>query len=198
MLKTITAPLILSAVLVAPQSASAGQPLKPTATVGPVTTAEAEIQVPMETPLVVDVALPVVELQQTQQSVAQPTYTPAAPMPQGFGSSALLNAALAQVGIAQDCTDLVQNSLAALGLTVRRDQGGFDFGVQQLSQFGYPIPASEALPGDIAIIGPDNGGHVWIIANPATGEGVHGGWNGTTHFGSNGVALSAHVVYRLF
>lgn len=194
MLKTITAPLILSAVLVAPQSASAEQPLKPTAIVGPVTTAEAEIPVPMETPLAVEVPLPVVP--QPTPATQQPT--PAAPMPQGFGSSALLNAALAQVGIAQDCTDLVQNSLAALGLTVRRDQGGFDFGVQQLGQFGYPIPASEALPGDIAIIGPDNGGHVWVIANPATGEGVHGGWNGTTHFGSNGVALSAHVVYRLF
>lgn len=110
----------------------------------------------------------------------------------------LLNAALSQLGAFQDCTDLVQNSLAALGYTARRDQGGFDYGVQQLAQFGTPVHSSEALPGDIAITGPDNGGHVWIILDPATGEGVHGGWNGgDTVIGNGGVPISSHLIIRL-
>src|SRR5690554_6623121 len=51
--------------------------------------------------------------------------------------------ALSQLNIAQDCTDLVQNVLAELGLTQRRDQGGFDYGTDNVaSAFGYQIPAS--------------------------------------------------------
>lgn len=113
----------------------------------------------------------------------------------------LLEAALSQLGTFQDCTDLVQNSLAVLGLTTRRDQGGYDFGVQELGRFGTPIPASEAQPGDIAIIGPDNGGHIWIVLDPATSTGVHGGvyegGRSSTVIINNGVPLGAHTVYRL-
>lgn len=121
-----------------------------------------------------------------------------APVPLPPERERLLNAALTQLGAFQDCTDLVQNSLAMLGYTTRRDQGGFDYGVQQLSVFGTQIDPSEALPGDIAITGPDNGGHVWIILDPATGEGVHGGWNGgDTVVGNGGVPISAHAIYRI-
>lgn len=114
-------------------------------------------------------------------------------------SERLLQAALDQLGVFQDCTDLVQNSLAALGYTTRRDQGGFDFGVQDVaSTFAVQIPAHEARPGDIATTGPNNGGHVWIILDPATNEGVHGGINGSnTMIANNGVPISAHAVYRL-
>lgn len=88
----------------------------------------------------------------------------------------LLAAALDQEGVPQDCTDLVQNALAAIGYTTRRDQGGFDYGVTDVaSSFGVQIPISEAQPGDIATTGPNNGGHVWIILDPATNTGVHGG-----------------------
>lgn len=117
--------------------------------------------------------------------------------PSKIRREAFLKAALSQVGVYQDCTDLVQNSLAMIGLTTRRDAGGFDYGVQDLAVFGTQIPASEALPGDIAITGPNNGGHIWVILNPATGEGVHGGWNGSTVVGSNGVPIGAHAVYRI-
>lgn len=110
----------------------------------------------------------------------------------------LIQAALAQLGAAQDCTDLVQNSLATLGLTTRRDQGGFDYGVNNVAyEFGYEVHWSEARPGDIATRGPNNGGHVWIVLNPETGEGIHGGWNGTTVIAVEGVPLSSHAVYRL-
>lgn len=111
----------------------------------------------------------------------------------------LLEAALNQVGVAQDCTDLVQNALAALGYTERRDQGGFDFGVQDVAYtFAVQVPAHEALPGDIATIGPNNGGHVWIILDPETNMGVHGGWQGAnTVVGDAGVPITEHTVYRL-
>lgn len=106
----------------------------------------------------------------------------------------LLEAAVAQAGIIQDCTDLVQNSLAALGLETRRDQGGYDHGVWSFTQFGYPVAPEDALPGDIAIID----GHVWIIYDSVSGEGVHGGWNGNqTVIGNNGVPLSAHTIIRV-
>lgn len=108
-----------------------------------------------------------------------------------------LQVALSQEGIPQDCTDLIQNSLAELGVVARRDQGGMDYGVQQLSVFGTQIDPSEARPGDIAITGPDNGGHIWVILDPVTGDGVHGGWNGMTVVGNHGIAISSHAVYRL-
>lgn len=115
-------------------------------------------------------------------------------------SGKLLAAALSQVGVAQDCTDLVQNSLAAIGLTTRRDAGGFDYGVQNVaSTFGYEIHWSEARPGDIATVGPNNGGHVWIVLDPSANTGVHGGWGGmNTRVANSGVPLAQHVVYRLY
>lgn len=110
----------------------------------------------------------------------------------------LLEAALAQVGVPQDCTDLVQNSLAAIGLTTRRDAGGFDYGVDDVAYtFGHEVHWSEALPGDIATVGPGNGGHVWIVLDPASNVGVHGGWGDMTVVGDGGVPLSEHRVYRL-
>lgn len=132
---------------------------------------------------------------QIPETIPQLEFAPEPPTPIRIH---LLNAALNQLGAFQDCTDLVQNSLASLGLTIRRDQGGFDYGVQQLSVFGTQIGPSEALPGDIAITGPDNGGHVWIILDPSTNEGVHGGWNGgDTVIGNGGVPITAHAIYRV-
>lgn len=122
----------------------------------------------------------------------------------------ILERALEQLHIAQDCTDLVQNTLATLGITQRRDQGGFDYGTDNVaSAFGYQIPASEAQPGDIATIGPRDGGHVWVIVDPATNLGVHGGWKeagwdstsapeGVTLLRHATVPLEQHVIYRLY
>lgn len=132
-------------------------------------------------------------------SVSGPTvsFTQTSVPGSSLGSS-LLQAALSQVGINQDCTDLVQNSLAAIGLTLRRDQGGKDFGTDDVAYtFGTRINPADARPGDIATIGPANGGHVWIILDPASNTGVHGNWLGTTAVGNAGVPISQHAVYRL-
>lgn len=110
----------------------------------------------------------------------------------------LLEAALAQVGVYQDCTDLVQNALASLGRVARRDSGGPDLGVPTFLNYGVQINPSEALPGDIALTGSGDSWHVWIIVDPATNLGVHGGFNGmNTVVANNGVPISAHTIVRV-
>lgn len=107
-------------------------------------------------------------------------------IPQGVGAEGLVNAARAQIGVGQDCTDMVQNALAAIGMFERRDQGGYDLGPMAFAQFGQHIPASEARSGDIMM----REGHVMIYTGDGTNHsGVHGGWNGNqtleTNYDSN-------------
>ena len=92
----------------------------------------------------------------------------------GNVQEAIVAGAMAQLGISGiDCTDMVQNALAAAGLTTSRFDGGYDMGVESFYQFGTVIPASEAQPGDIMI---SPGNHVAIYIG--NGQAVHGGWNG--------------------
>lgn len=95
-----------------------------------------------------------------------------ADIPAGVGAQGLVNAALAQLGTSQDCTDLVQNALAAIGATQRRDQGGYDHGVGDFYQYGTVVTSGDYAPGDILVWG----GHVAIYIG--NGDAVHGGWNG--------------------
>jgi hypothetical protein len=140
----------------------------------------------------VEYITPVVEV------VAEVPTVEVIPLTASFLQDAFLQAALSQVGLGQDCTDLVQNALAAVGLTSRRDSGGFDYGVTDVAfTFATQIDPSQAMPGDIATTGPNNGGHVWVILDPVTNHGVHGGWGGTTVIGDGGVPIAAHAVYRL-
>lgn len=102
-------------------------------------------------------------------------------IPAGSGGEGMVAAALAQLGVAQDCTDLVQNSLAAVGLTKRRDQGGYDLGtgVWDYARFGTQVSLEELAPGDILIYGhASSGAHVAIYIG--NGQAVHGGYNGNT------------------
>ena len=86
----------------------------------------------------------------------------------------ILAAAYAQIGISGlDCTDMVQDALAAVGLVTSRFDGGPDLGVSSFFAFGTEISWDQAMPGDI-IIAP--GEHVAIYARD--GMSVHGGWNG--------------------
>ncbi len=94
-------------------------------------------------------------------------------VPAGPTGARLLAAARAQLGIRQDCTDMVQNALAALGYTTRRDEGGLDHGVPDFLRYGVVVPSSEAQPGDIMI---EPGFHVAIYAGNNTA--VHGGYSG--------------------
>lgn len=104
-----------------------------------------------------------------------------APMiPSGAGASGVVNAALAQLGQNMDCTDLVQNSLAAIGLTERRDQGGYDHGVGSFDGYGtiYPYNPLTVAAGDLLVW--PGAPHIAVAVD--SGSAVHGGWGDTVVF----------------
>lgn len=85
----------------------------------------------------------------------------------GSIGSTIASAALAQVGRSQDCTMLVTNSLAAVGIYYHGWPSGY-------LSLGTIIPYSQAMPGDIVVYN----GHVAVYIG--NGMCVHGGWNGWT------------------
>ncbi len=118
------------------------------------------------------------EIQAAEAALEPQVY---ANVPQGVGAQGLVDAALSQLGVAQDCTNLVQNSLAAIGLTQRLDQGGFDLGtgIWQYDGFGTRVDINSLLPGDILVYGnAGSGAHVAIYIGD--GQAVHGGFSGNT------------------
>lgn len=105
----------------------------------------------------------------TEEEPAQETL---ASVPSGAYASSLASAAAAQVGVYQDCTDLVQNALAAIGLDTRRDQGGYDRGPwhRDWAAFGTAVSPSDIREGDILVW---EGAHVAVALGG--GMAVHGG-----------------------
>ena len=75
----------------------------------------------------------------------------------------IADAALAQVGVNQDCTMLVTNSLAAVGINFH----GAPTAYLSLGEL-----TNNPVPGDICVYQ----GHVAIYIG--NGQAVHGGWNG--------------------
>lgn len=75
----------------------------------------------------------------------------------------IANAALAQLGVGQDCTALVSNSLRAVGINFH----GWPYQYMQLGQL-----TNNPVPGDICVYN----GHVAIYVG--NGMAVHGGWYG--------------------
>lgn len=110
--------------------------------------------------------------------VAPPVAPPVAPKPPvvvpppvaGYASgAAIAAAALAQLGRRQDCTRLVTNSLAAVGI----------------AHHGWPISytalgtrVTDPLPGDLIYYVNGGMGLAHIAVYIGNGMAVHGGWNG--------------------
>ena len=90
--------------------------------------------------------------------------------PAGASGSVIANAALAQVGVSQDCTSLVRRAIAAAGLTYT--------GMANLSSLGPVIPRSQASPGDIIYYANGGTGTAHIGIYIGGGRAVHGGWSG--------------------
>jgi len=91
----------------------------------------------------------------------------------GLGA-AIAAAAYAQLGVTQDCTMLVTNSLAAGGIHFHDWPAGY-------LSLGRTVSAAEAQPGDLAYYA--NGGlagQAHIAVYVGNGMAVHGGWNGST------------------
>lgn len=112
----------------------------------------------------------------TNASLAVSTATPAPAAPaasSGLGA-AIAAAAYAQLGVTQDCTMLVTNSLAAVGIHFHDWPAGY-------LSLGRTVSAAEAQPGDLAYYA--NGGlagQAHIAVYVGNGMAVHGGWNGST------------------
>lgn len=118
---------------------------------------EEEIYIPEEEPVYVE-----------DPVVVEPTPEPApAPAPEVSydKASTIYNAAMSQIGMNQDCTMLVTNSLAAAGISFH----GWPEEYAALGDW-----TSNPVPGDIIIYS----GHVAVYAG--NGMAVHGGWNGYT------------------
>ena len=114
--------------------------------------------------------------QQEQQAAEQPAAGGSgADVPAGVGGQGIANAALAQLGVNQDCTALVENSLRAVGIPA----GDLGTQVGEYTALGGVVVASgDYAPGDILVF---PGQHVGVYIG--NGQAVHGGWGGTTRVG---------------
>ncbi|GAA3275188.1 NlpC/P60 family protein [Paenarthrobacter aurescens] len=107
-------------------------------------------------------------------SNATPAPAPAAPAASSGLGASIAAAAYAQLGVTQDCTMLVTNSLAAVGINFHDWPAGY-------LSLGRTVSAAEAQPGDLAYYA--NGGlagQAHIAVYVGNGQAVHGGWNGST------------------
>lgn len=88
----------------------------------------------------------------------------------GAGGGAIASAALAQVGEIQTCTQLVADSLAAVGIPYT--------GMGNLFNLGPTIAGSQATPGDIVYYSNGGVGSAHVAVYIGNGQAVHGGWSG--------------------
>jgi cell wall-associated NlpC family hydrolase len=115
-------------------------------------------------------AAPVAATASVAAAVEAPAPAPAASS--GMGAS-IAAAAYAQLGVAQDCTMLATNSLAAVGINYHGWPAGY-------LSLGRTVSAAEAQPGDLAYYQNGGMGMAHIAVYVGNGQAVHGGWNGGT------------------
>jgi cell wall-associated NlpC family hydrolase len=154
-----------------------------------VTTTPAPVVVVEEEPAPVEV-----EEAEPAPAVVQPAAAPkvtakvttafapaAAPAASASGKgAAILSAAYAQLGVTQDCTMLVTNSLAAVGINFHDWPAGY-------LSLGRTVSAAEAQPGDLIYYADGGAGMAHIAVYAGNGQAVHGGYNGnqTVVFSAN-------------
>ena len=102
--------------------------------------------------------------------------------------AAIYQAALAQLGVYQDCTMLVTNALKAVGINFHDWPAGY-------MSLGTVVPASQAQPGDLIYYANGGMGLAHIAVYAGNGQAIHGGWNGnqtalnTANVGSGAVYI---------
>ncbi|MCU1510198.1 MAG: hypothetical protein JWO34_38, partial [Arthrobacter sp.] len=131
---------------------------------------------------VVEVAKPVLRVQDSKAGTPAAAGTQAASgasaTTQGLSvasgnGAAIAAAAYAQIGVAQDCTRLASNALAAAGINFHGWPAGY-------LSLGRTVSAAEARPGDLAYYKNGGVGMAHIAVYVGNGMAVHGGWNGGT------------------
>ncbi|MET3141875.1 UNVERIFIED_ORG: cell wall-associated NlpC family hydrolase [Arthrobacter sp. UYEF10] len=148
-----------------------------------VTTTPAPVEAPAP---VVEAPAPVVEAPAPAKAAATikvASATPAAPSAPVAASgkgAAILSAAYAQLGVTQDCTMLVTNALAAVGINYHGWPAGY-------LSLGTTVSAAEAQPGDLLYYADGGAGVAHIAVYAGNGQAVHGGYNGnqTVVFSAN-------------
>jgi cell wall-associated NlpC family hydrolase len=136
------------------------------------------------TPAPVEAPAPVVEAPaKAAATIKVASATPAAPKAPVAASSkgqAILSAAYAQLGVSQDCTMLVTNALAAVGINYHGWPAGY-------LSLGQTVSAAEAQPGDLIYYADGGAGMAHIAVYAGNGQAVHGGYNGnqTVVFSAN-------------
>jgi cell wall-associated NlpC family hydrolase len=159
--------------------------------------AASTIAISFEKPAVTTTPAPVVEEEPeveeapapAAQTAAAPKVTatvstasaPAAPAASASGKgAAILSAAYAQLGVMQDCTMLVTNSLAAVGINFHDWPAGY-------LSLGRTVSAAEAQPGDLIYYADGGAGMAHVAVYAGNGQAVHGGYNGnqTVVFSAN-------------
>jgi cell wall-associated NlpC family hydrolase len=160
--------------------------------------AESTIAISFEKPAVTTTPAPVVEAPEPEvhvavQEAAAPAAKPvvaakvtaSAPAAASAASAsgkgaAILSAAYAQLGVMQDCTMLVTNSLAAVGINFHDWPAGY-------LSLGRTVSAAEAQPGDLIYYADGGAGMAHIAVYAGNGQAVHGGYNGnqTVVFSAN-------------
>lgn len=106
--------------------------------------------------------------------------TPSVPVSASGKGAAILSAAYAQLGVSQDCTMLVTNALAAVGIHFHDWPAGY-------LSLGRTVSAAEAQPGDLIYYADGGAGMAHIAVYAGNGLAVHGGYNGnqTVVFSAN-------------
>ena len=87
--------------------------------------------------------------------------------------STVASAAMSQLGVNQDCTMLVTNSLAAAGIN-------FHGWPAEYMSLGTIVSGAEAQPGDIIYYADGGIGMSHVAVYLGGGQAVHGGWGGST------------------
>lgn len=107
-----------------------------------------------------------------QQSSGSPAPSDEQQAPSSSGVAAgIASAAYAQLGVSQDCTMLVTNALAAVGIN---HHGWPD----SYFSLGSQVSASQAQPGDLVYYADGGTGMAHIAVYVGNGQAIHGGWEG--------------------
>ncbi|MHC6594530.1 NlpC/P60 family protein [Arthrobacter sp. C152] len=147
---------------------------KPAVTTTPAPVAEPEPQVEVQE------AAPAPAAPKVTAKTASTAVAPASQASASGKGAAILSAAYAQLGVMQDCTMLVTNSLAAVGIHFHDWPAGY-------LSLGRTVSAAEAQPGDLIYYADGGAGMAHIAVYAGNGMAVHGGYNGnqTVVFSAN-------------
>jgi cell wall-associated NlpC family hydrolase len=160
--------------------------------------AASTIAISYEKPAVTTTPAPVVEVPEpvVEAPAAKPVASikvaaaASAPVAASSKGQAILSAAYAQLGVNQDCTMLVTNSLAAVGIHFHDWPKGY-------LSLGRTVSAAEAQPGDLIYYADGGAGVAHVAVYAGNGQAVHGGFNGNQTVVGSAYVGSGPVFIRI-